>query len=380
MKRRWLIGFGLVFVALYTFPYFPELRSANEVPRIFLTQEMVDRQTFQLDARWAELQRGSTFDVSTTPDGHRYSNKAPGASFLAVPGYLVLKALKRASGEAPTLGEITWVCRVSAVTLPALLFLLAFAAGARRLGDAGLALAAYALGSMALPYAILFFSHQIAAAAVGGAFVLALRRGGALDAVAIGLLLGLGILCDYQAALGVAVVGLYFLWRSRSRLRDFVLCVAGGLPPMGALALYHWACFGAPWRTGYSFAVDPAQKKGVLGIVGPNAGAVWQGLFAPDNGLFFLSPWILVAIVAGAALLGRRDLRKKIGAELIACLAVVGLYLLFICSTEPEFGRAGWSVGPRYLAVAIPFAGWLLAAAAGHVRNRVFLTVATAIA
>ena len=84
MKRRWLIGLGLVFVALYTFPYFPELRSANEVPRIFLTQEIVDRQTFQLDGRWTELQRGSTFDVSTTPDGHRYSNKAPGASFLSL--------------------------------------------------------------------------------------------------------------------------------------------------------------------------------------------------------------------------------------------------------------------------------------------------------
>jgi hypothetical protein len=28
----------------------------------------------------------------------------------------------------------------------------------------------------------------------------------------------------------------------------------------------------------------------------------------------------------------------------------------------PEFGRAGWSVGPRYVVVALPFFGWLAAA------------------
>ena len=42
MKRGlWTLGFAVAF--LYTFPYFAELHSANEVPRVILTREIVDR-------------------------------------------------------------------------------------------------------------------------------------------------------------------------------------------------------------------------------------------------------------------------------------------------------------------------------------------------
>src|SRR5262249_44193681 len=123
MKLLAYAGFVLAYV--YAFPYFEAMHSANEMPRIFLAQEMVDRGTFRLDARWDELAQGSTFDVATTPDGHRYSNKAPGASFLAVPAYLGVKAWHRVTGGKPSPAEVTWACRLVAATLPTLLFLLA---------------------------------------------------------------------------------------------------------------------------------------------------------------------------------------------------------------------------------------------------------------
>src|SRR5690349_7782521 len=87
---RW---FFLLFAAvyLYAFPFFDQLRSANEMPRLLLTQEMVDCGVFYLDRRMSEF--ASTADLSRGPDGHLYANKAPGASFLAVPAYLVCKAL-----------------------------------------------------------------------------------------------------------------------------------------------------------------------------------------------------------------------------------------------------------------------------------------------
>ena len=47
---------------LYVFPYFPGIRSANELPRVYLTQAMVDDGTFAIDrgvARW-----GTTADVA----------------------------------------------------------------------------------------------------------------------------------------------------------------------------------------------------------------------------------------------------------------------------------------------------------------------------
>src|SRR5262249_19037924 len=100
--RRLALRAGFVVAFIYTFPYFAALHSANEMPRLFLTEEMLDRGTFRLDARWSELTQGSTFDVSTTPDGHRYSNKAPGASFLALPAYAAVKSWHRVFGGAPS--------------------------------------------------------------------------------------------------------------------------------------------------------------------------------------------------------------------------------------------------------------------------------------
>ena len=54
---RW---FFLLFAAvyLYAFPFFDQLRSANEMPRLLMTQELVDRGVFYLDRRLSEF--GST--------------------------------------------------------------------------------------------------------------------------------------------------------------------------------------------------------------------------------------------------------------------------------------------------------------------------------
>ena len=205
---------------------------------------------------------------------------------------------------------------------------------------------AFALGSMALPYGLLFYSHAPAMACAGGAFLLALLARPMLA----GLLAGAAVVFDYQSVLAAAVVGVYVGWR---RPRDLVRFALGGAAPAVLLLYYHWAAFGSPLRTGYAFAADPAQKRGFLGVVGPNWKAFGQALVAPDNGLLFLAPWTVLAVVGVVA--GRRR------AETWVCAAAAVLYILFIGSTVPEFGRGGWSVGPRYIAAAVPFLAWLAA-------------------
>lgn len=381
MRFRVVIAAAFALLYLYSFPYFDGLRSANELPRIFLTTEMVDHATFRIDGRMREL--GSTFDVATTPDGHHYSNKAPGLSFLAVPVYVGLKLWYGVSGGEPSLAATTWAFRVFAVTLPSLCFLLVFVGVARRFATAlpqgpkrhrkrarpaETALCAYALGSMALPYGMLFFSHQPAAAFAGSAFALAVHlcRGQPsrpdLCAAGVGALAGLAVLTDYQSAIAGAAVGVYLLARAPGRVRCGALAVAGSLPFAAALLWYHNACFGGPFVTGYAFSPDPAHDAGLLGIVGPNATALHQALIAPDNGLLVVSPWILVAVLGAASIARDPGARAAVGAEAICAGAIVVLYVLFVGSLVPEFGRAGWSVGPRYIACALPFAGWLAAA------------------
>ena len=91
---------------LYVFPYYPSIRSANELPRVYLVMAMVDHGTFAIDRgvrRW-----GETVDVSPH-GGHQYSNKAPGSSMLAIPAYAILTAITHATGHGePSLAATIW--------------------------------------------------------------------------------------------------------------------------------------------------------------------------------------------------------------------------------------------------------------------------------
>jgi hypothetical protein len=376
-------------VYLYAFPFFADLRSANELPRVLTTQEIVERGTFQLDARLGEL--GSRFDIAPTHDGHFYQNKAPGPSILAVPTYVVLKMLGFTSVKVST-----WAFRVTVVTIPALIFLWFFLRLSTRFSPdvtAGrTALAAYAFGSPALPYGVLFMSHQPAAVCAGGAFVAAVTlvradhvRRRPLVAATVGLLGGLSVMMDYQSALAAGLVGLYLVLFSRRRLHDGALAIAGTLPPGLALAAYHTVCFGGPLKTGYSLS-NPVHEQGFLGLVGPSLSSFWHTLLDPSNGLLILMPWCVLALVGAVVVFASRERRRAIGAEVGVCLLVVGGYLLFMGSLIPSFSRAGWCVGPRYMTMALPFLAWLavpgFAAAGRRLVTRLFaqsLVVASAV-
>jgi hypothetical protein len=361
---RW---FFLLFAAvyLYAFPFFDQLRSANEMPRLLLTQEMVDRGVFYLDHRMSEF--ASTADLSRGPDGHLYANKAPGASFLAVPAYLVCKALGITSLKA-----VTWAFRVSAVTLPALLFLPVFYRMTRRFTPEEparrTALAAYALGSSALPYGILFFSHQVAAACVGTAFAcaVALTRRQARHfedaAAATGLFAGLAVMMDYQAAMASLVIGLFVLVRTRRRVRATILMAAGALPPAAALGMYHYISFGSPLKTGYSYSFDLVTRQGFMGLVGFSQESTMSTLFLPSNGIFVLMPWILLAVVGAIAVARDPEARRRVGPETLAASVIFVIYVLYLCALVPYMARGGWCVGPRYLTVCMPLVGCLAAA------------------
>jgi hypothetical protein len=351
-------------VYLYAFPYFGQLRSANELPRVLMTQEIVERGTFRLDARMGEL--GSWFDIAPTPDRHYYSNKAPGASLLAVPAYVALKA----AGKTSTYYS-TWAFRLTVVIVPALVFLFFFYRLARRFSSnesaVRLGLVAFAFASPAMPYALVFMSHMPAAVTAGGAFyaAVALVRGEArrpaLAALVAGALGATSVMMDYQSFIAALWVGLYVLVRSRRRVRDTALVLAGTVPPGALLAFYHQVSFGSPFKTGYDLS-NVVHEQGFLGLVGPSHQAFWHTLLDPSNGLLVLAPWMALSVVGFIVIVSRREARGRAGAEAIVCLLVLASYLLFMGSLVPSFSRAGWCVGPRYMTVALPFAAWLAVA------------------
>jgi hypothetical protein len=219
-----------------------------------------------------------------------------------------------------------------------------------------LVLVAYALGSLASTYSILFYSHQLGAICIASAWILALdvadNKRGLLAISAAGMLAGASALVDYQAVFAAVPIAIQVIWRLRRRpdlLRVIAIAVVGALIPIAILLAYHTACFGSPLRTGYDASETFAHfhQQGFLGITELRWEAFWGSLFRRDNGLFALSPWLLLAI-PGAYVLAKRD-RGTVAVG--AAIAVI--YLLFISSIN--FWRGGWQIGPRYITAMLPF-------------------------
>lgn len=358
-RRRRALGFAIAFLYLYSFPYFEGIRSANELPRVYLTMAMVDEGRFAIDtgvARW-----GETVDVSPSR-GHHYSNKAPGSSMLAIPAYAALRGIKALGGAEPTLAEMTWTFRVWTGVIPTLLFLLLMWRFLARYVDEDesreAAIIAYGLGTMAMTYSILFIAHQLSAVLIGAAFI------GAVEVVdgdrdprwlfAVGFAAGAAVLADYQAAFAGIPLAVYILWhrlREPGGIKGVALAAAGAAVPIAVLLAYHATAFGGPFTTGYHASETFAHfhQRGFLGLDRFRPEALVGSTVAADNGLLFFSPFLALAGWGWWRL--ARDGRQWIAG---VTAAVVLIYLAFISSIA--FWRGGWQLGPRYVTAMLPFA------------------------
>jgi hypothetical protein len=215
----------------------------------------------------------------------------------------------------------------------------------------GTLLTAFATSS--LPYSSNFYSHQLVGAFLFVAFAFfALRARGypAWLVPAAGFLLGLALFTEYTVGIIVAVVAAFAvltLWRRPLEIAGAAL--AGSIP-LAALAWYNLATFGNPLDTGYShdFCWSASQASGFQGFTYPHLGPLFDLTVGPYRGLFFSSPFLLLAI-PGIYVLARKGWR----AESLTC-AVAGV--VFILALSAFWGWNGGRVdGPRYLVPVIPF-------------------------
>jgi hypothetical protein len=352
----------LLVAAAYLFasPYFERINNPNENARVWATRAIVEHHVLNVD----EVQRewGWVNDKAKN-DHHVYSGKAPGTTFLGVPVlYLHTKLRHFVGWKSPDKAETTFWLRLFAVKLPLLAFLWAFAryveraTGSARARD--LLVVALGLGTMLYPYGIMFVGHALAAAAAFSAFMLldlldvappASRRAELGRLAAAGLLAGVTVVFEYQAALVAIALAVYATVRARGRALAFF---AGALPPAVALGAYHTALFGRPWRWPYAYIENPgfaqAHSEGFRGLTLPHLAAFPSFLFSPAYGLFAFSP-VLALGVAGAVVLWRGGPRRY--AVLVAAIAAV----MFVFLAGMQNWRAGWCVGPRYIAAVVPF-------------------------
>src|SRR5437763_961507 len=303
---------------------------ANPDTRVALTRAIVDDHTLRID-RYAT---GLT-DVSAYR-GHFYTDKAPGASLLAVPVYAALRlALPPAFFGPDLFFVVRYLLTAAVVSLPAAAFVallwrfLLPLVGRRR---AALLALGYGLGTMAWALSALLFSHALAAMSLFGAFMLlyptSVGRGPAAlwRWAAAGALCGCAVCLEYPAALVGILLALFAAHtalragrlRALAPLAAFVVTAAVGAAPG---ALYNTAVYGNPFSQGYAHLHGETQfiagmRHGVEGVGLLNPAALWGITFSPYRGLFVLSPFLLLAL-PGAQQLGyvaRAARRTLIGA------------------------------------------------------------------
>jgi hypothetical protein len=374
----WLFG---------VFCYFLPAATWSPVSRFNLTRAIVEQGTLSIDS-FAD----NTGDRALY-GGHWYSDKAPLPALLALPAYQAYHMMDRARGKAPayevhgtaerpairltvnrSFQRGLYVCSLSTVALSGVaLGLILFELLRRRMSSSSAlwGSAATLLCTSIFPYATGFYGHVMAGAfLVGGALLLdpmrpaTARRVNARDgageppawgqAAGAGACLTAAIGCEYLAAVPALVLGLVLLaHQGREHWRRWLLGMAlGALGPGLLIGAYHYACFGAPWRTGYSFITNArfaaGHASGFLGIRVPRWDALSGLLFGRFRGLFYVAPVTLLLAIGMVA-----RARLKDGVALGGALAFLALLLV---NSSYYMWWGGAAAGPRHL---VPVLGFL---------------------
>jgi hypothetical protein len=386
MKRRtrWLnqtkLKEAVLFLLLllcYTYTL-PRWADPNQNSRLDMVVAVVDDGTFQID-NYVE----NTVDYAEVGE-HYYSDKAPGAAFLGIPVYAVLKrfldlpimdslmgrlvgneALKATLRERGTgllehkvrFAIAQTVLAFMASALPtALMGALMYRLLARftpRRWPGILVILGYGLLTPAFAYAGAFYGHQLSAACLFTAFYLVFVGAKPLPTrslLAIGFLLGYSVITEYPSILLVGILFLYTFYRLSDQRRIAWVILTGALIAAGWMT-YNTSIFGSPLELGYSYSElwTEQHHTGFMSLTWPHWEVIWGITFSPFRGLFVLSPLLLLAVPGFVRWWRSGEHRPEFWVALTSVLA------MFLFNSSSIMWWGGFAVGPRYLLPMLPF-------------------------
>jgi hypothetical protein len=353
----------LVLFLVLCFGVFRQVPLWNEPSRYDLVVALVEDHTTQID-RYQQNTGDKAFY-----HGHYYSDKLPGSSLLGIPAYLVLREFTElTTGTKPATREGIPTLAFAVSGLPTVVLAMLLLSFLRSLVDEWWAIAmtcTYALGTLAFPYATMYFGHAATTCLLFAAFYVLWRRhseGDRWPYVAAGCLAGFAVLVDISALIAAAPILLYGQLRTRRPV--FLLMAAGGVPAALLLFAYDWISFGSPFAIGYSNVANPgfaaAASQGIFGATWPRLSTLRDILIGP-RGLLQLSPVLVLAPLGWVAAF-RQGRRREIVLATVICV----VYLIANAGFFNPIGGA--SPGPRYLTPALPFAIMLVALAPVELR------------
>ena len=346
-----------VFVLVYFVGIYPGAADANQRSHYQLLRALAERGSAEISPELRDL--GSHTDVAVRGE-RRYSDKAPGLSVAAVPGYRLMRLFL----PMPT-SLLQWLvfygARVFSVTLVSALAMGVFARYALRRGIVPSSLPIWFFGLLfATPFQVYcrsFFAHAFAGALLFVSFRLVSDAASDLAAAfGGGLAAGAAVASEYPLSV-VAVCLLAFVATQREprRLGAFAL---GGLLVALALAAYHSRNFGGVFAfpSAANASYPALAHRGVAGISWPSLTGVLGLFLDPAHGLLYFSPFLILWPIVGI-----RSLRHiRADASLVVTAVAPLLLVLVISGFLPPHWRGGWCLGPRYLVAALPLVFWLL--------------------
>ena len=374
LRRNPVAHWCLLFVVLAT--TVDNHNDANPNSRYALLMAIAEDHSLAIDAYWS-----STCDWSRTPDGHYYSNKAPGPTLMALPFYLPMDAMvvahakDRKTRDARRIDARDSLLHYLSIAMQAIPFALLVLVAADMLAARGVSRPAIELAALAMLFgntaSLLmntFFGHGVAAVLTLGIALALLKRRYAVA----GLLFGLDVLSDYGSALFFPILVVPLLasdWTDwRTGLRRVLRFALGGLGPFVVFAAYHWLCFGGPLTLPNKFMNPVFVEKGGRALWGvidflPNPRVAYALLFGAGRGLLVTQPWVLL-LGALLLLLSWRKRRwpdqRMAAARAVLPLAFGGLAVLFLMTASFGGWHGGVCPGPRYLSAIFPVIGLAL--------------------
>jgi hypothetical protein len=350
MRRSELILFILVF-GVATF--FVQWTGAEQRSFLALTLSLHNERSLRID-RYAELTPDKAFY-----NGHYYTDKAPGLSFMGLPVYAAAAMLQPLDRRGLWIGYPVYLLSAALAAFPGALMALMVRRLIRRMRgsdvEATLVAATLALGTLALPFSTMLFSHQMAAFIGFAAFFIltmgqSRRLSRAQRFLGAGGLAGIATVVEYPMVLIAAALAVYALVISGRR--GFALYMAGGLPAAVALMLYNTTTFGHPLALSYLYETNlwaQIHQQGVLGIGLPQWSTFLEVILGP-RGLFTLSPVLLLSLYGLGAAIRDRGTRR----EGILAMILVGAYILITAGYRVP-PTSVWVPGPRFLIPVLPF-------------------------
>ena len=377
-RERWIqVGLFLLLSLCYTYTL-PRWADPNQNSRLDMVVAVVEDGTFQID-EYVE----NTVDYAKVGE-HYYSDKAPGAAFLGIPVYAVLKQFldlpimdglmdKLASNEAlkATLREggtgllehkvrfaiaqvaLTFVASVLPTALMGALMYRLLARFTARPWPRIAVVLSYGLLTPAFAYAGAFYGHQLSAACLFAAFYLASMKVRPLPTwslLLVGFLLGYSVVTEYPSVLIVGILFLYILRRLSPRWRISWVILTGALVAAGWM-IYNTVVFGSPLELGYSHSElwTEQHQTGFMSLTRPRWEAIWGITFSPFRGLFVLSPLMLLSVPG--LILWYRSGECRPGLWVV----VTSVLAMFLFNSTSIMWWGGFAVGPRYLLPMLPF-------------------------